>query len=185
MKDTKLNNSAKVGFHQIGSMSILNQLLPRKVFFTTGKASHEDPLMSFELALRDAGIEKFNIVQVSSILPPSCEIIERDEGIKNLIPGQIIFCVMARKTSNEYGKTIYASIGVAVPNDPTKNGYLTEYYGYCNEDDDVGKLAEDSAIYMFKSAFNEDPAKSFSVTVKTKVEKDKYTTALAAAVLIL
>jgi len=33
---------------------------------------HKDRLTSLELALRDAGVEKCNLVSVSSILPPNC-----------------------------------------------------------------------------------------------------------------
>lgn len=160
-------------------------LIPRKVFFTSGVGSHEDALVSFELALRDAGIEKFNLVYVSSIYPPKCEIINREEGLKLLSPGQIVFCVMAKMTSNEAGRTIYASIGVAIPEDDSLNGYLTEYYGYCDENEDVGKYAEDRAEYMLKTAFGIDPAKKFNVTRKAKVEEGKYTTVVATAVFVL
>jgi len=160
-------------------------LIPRKVFFTSGVGIHEDPLVSFELALRDAGIEKFNLVYVSSIYPPGCEMVEREEGLKHLSPGQIVFCVMAKMTSNEAGKTIYASIGVAIPEDESLNGYLTEYYGYCNENEDVGRYAEEKAEYMLKTAFGIEPAKRFNVTRKARVEEGKYTTVVATAVFIL
>ncbi|PKP55132.1 MAG: pyruvoyl-dependent arginine decarboxylase, partial [Candidatus Altiarchaeales archaeon HGW-Altiarchaeales-2] len=45
-------------------------MVPRKVFFTKGVGRAKEQLASFEAALRDAGIEKFNLVTVSSILPP-------------------------------------------------------------------------------------------------------------------
>ena len=45
-------------------------MVPKKVFFTKGAGIHRDELRSFELALRDAGIEKQNLVYVSSIFPP-------------------------------------------------------------------------------------------------------------------
>ena len=61
-------------------------LVPKEVFFVSGIGRHEDKLMSFELALRDAGIEKFNLVPVSSILPPGCVVIDKREGLKNFIP---------------------------------------------------------------------------------------------------
>ncbi len=159
--------------------------VPKMVFFTTGVGSHEDPLVSFELALRDAGIEKFNLVYVSSIFPPGCRIVDREEGVKMLSPGQIVYCVMAKMTSNEAGKTIYASIGVAIPDRNDLNGYLTEYYGYCNDDDDVGRYAEEKAEYMLKTAFGINPAKKFNVTRKAKVESGKHTTVVATAVFIL
>lgn len=160
------------------------KLLPRKVFFTKGVGRHEDELVSFELALRDAGIEKFNLVLVSSIYPPGCEMVELEEGLKELHPGQIVFCVMAKETSNEEGRKIYASIGAAIPEDPSLNGYLTEYHGYCDNDEDVGKYAEEMAAYMLRTAFGIEPAKTFNVTAKATVGKG-YTTVVAAAVLVI
>ena len=49
----------------------MNQV-PGRMFFTRGVGVHKDRLASFELALRDAGIEKCNLVYVSSIFPPNC-----------------------------------------------------------------------------------------------------------------
>jgi arginine decarboxylase len=158
-------------------------LLPKKVFFTKGVGRHEDALVSFELALRDAGIEKFNLVPVSSIYPPGCVEVSKEEGLKELKPGQIVFCVMAKYTSNEQGRTIYASLGVAIPEDKSLNGYLTEYMGYCDEDEDVGRYAEENARYMLETAFGVKPARSFNITAKAKVEK--FTTVLAVAVFVI
>ncbi|MGA1793552.1 MAG: pyruvoyl-dependent arginine decarboxylase, partial [Thermoplasmatota archaeon] len=47
---------------------------PKRLFLTKGVGRHREKLASFELALRDAGIEKFNLVHVSSIFPPGCKI---------------------------------------------------------------------------------------------------------------
>ena len=69
-------------------------MVPSKIFMTKGIGVHKDRLSSFELALRDAGIEKFNLVTVSSILPPNCKIIPKDEGLTHLNPGEIVFCVI-------------------------------------------------------------------------------------------
>ncbi len=160
-------------------------LVPQKIFFTSGVGVHEDALVSFELALRDAGIEKFNLVPVSSIYPPGCEIVDKAEGLKELYPGQIVFCVMARITTNEAGKTAYASIGVAIPEDSSLNGYLTEYHGYCDPEEDVGKYAEDMAAYMLETAFETKVARKFNVTRKAVVEEGKYTTVVAAAVFVM
>ena len=69
--------------------------VPSKMFFTKGVGRHKDYLQSFELALRDAKIEKCNLVTVSSIYPPGCKRIPTEEGLKLLQPGQITFAVMA------------------------------------------------------------------------------------------
>ena len=71
------------------------------MFFTKGVGYHRNKLQSFELALRNAGIEKCNLVYVSSILPPDCKIISKEVGIKQLSPGQITFVVLARESTNE------------------------------------------------------------------------------------
>ena len=71
-------------------------MIPRYVFFTKGVGVHRDKLTSFEAALRKAGIEKCNLVYVSSIFPPNCTIIHKEEGLELIQPGQITYCVMAR-----------------------------------------------------------------------------------------
>src|SRR3989338_5244719 len=99
-------------------------MIPKKMFFTKGVGRHKEYLQSFELALRDAGIEKFNLVSVSSIFPPNCKIISREQGLKYLEPGQIVFTVMSRNSTNEPNRLIASSIGVAIPADESNYGYL-------------------------------------------------------------
>jgi arginine decarboxylase len=72
--------------------------VPTKVFFTKGVGKHKDYLQSFELALRNAGIEICNIVTVSSIFPAGCKRISREEGLKLIQPGQIAFVTFPNTT---------------------------------------------------------------------------------------
>ena len=53
--------------------------VPRKIFLTKGIGVHKEKLASFELALRDAGIAALNLITVSSILPPECEFVDKEE----------------------------------------------------------------------------------------------------------
>jgi len=85
-------------------------MIPLKVFFTKGVGVHKDMLASFELALRKAGIEKCNLVSVSSILPPGCKRISKDAGLKELRPGQIVYVVLAREETNEPNRLLSAAI---------------------------------------------------------------------------
>ena len=64
--------------------------IPKIMFFTKGRGTHKDNLTSFELALRDASISDLNLVYVSSIKPPQCKIVNKEEGRKYLKPGQIV-----------------------------------------------------------------------------------------------
>jgi len=124
------------------------QIVPRKLFFTKGVGRHKEQLQSFELALRDAGIEKYNIVSVSSILPPGCQIVPREEGLKELSPGQILFVVMARAATNEPNRMVAASIGCALPADGSHYGYLSEHHTYGQNADIAGHYSEDLAATM-------------------------------------
>ena len=125
--------------------------VPSKIFFTKGVGVHKDKLASFELALRDAGIEKCNLVTVSSILPPSCKIVSKEEGIKLLKPGQITFCVLARNETNEPNRLIASAIGLAVPKDSNTYGYLSEHHANGEKGDKAGEYAEDLAATMLST----------------------------------
>ena len=89
--------------------------VPTKIFFTKGVGRHKDYLQSFELALRDAKIEKCNLVTVSSIYPAGCKRVPPEDGLSMLQAGQITFAVMARNATNEPNRLIAASLGVATP----------------------------------------------------------------------
>jgi len=60
--------------------------IPTKIFFTKGVGKHKDYLTSFEAALRSAGIERCNLVSVSSIFPPNSKRISKEEGLKEIKP---------------------------------------------------------------------------------------------------
>ncbi len=123
-------------------------MVPKFCFLTKGVGVHKDKLASFELALRDAGVEKCNLVYVSSIFPPHCKVISKAEGVKKLNPGEITFCVMARTETNEPNRLISSAIGIAVPKDNNNYGYLSEHHSYGEKAEIAGEYAEDLAATM-------------------------------------
>lgn len=126
--------------------------VPKMMFFTKGKGTHKDYLTSFELALRDAEIADLNLVSVSSILPPRCKIVNRQEGRKYLRPGQVVFTIMARSATNEPNRLIAASIGLARPADnESQHGYLSEHHSTGETAQKAGDYAEDMAMEMLAS----------------------------------
>ncbi|MDO5844832.1 MAG: arginine decarboxylase, pyruvoyl-dependent [Methanocorpusculum sp.] len=132
-------------------------VVPSKVFFTKGVGYHEERLVSFEMALRDAGIAPFNLVYVSSIMPPDADIVPRDEGLKYLSPGEIVYCVMARESLNKAGEKIAASIGLAVPQIHTKqHGYLSEHHCEGMSADECAVRAEKMAAIMLGTIMHID-----------------------------
>jgi arginine decarboxylase len=127
-------------------------IVPRKVFFTKGVGRHREYLHSYELALRDAGVEQCNLVRVSSILPPGCKRLPVSEGTKLLRPGAPTFAVMAQNATKESNRLIAASIGVAQPTDETAFGYLSEHHPYGETEERAGEYAEDLAASMLATA---------------------------------
>lgn len=123
-------------------------MVPKAIFFTNGVGVHKDHLSSFELALRDAGIEKANLVTVSSIYPPYCREISRKEGEQLIRPGQIVHCVLARQDTDEPNRLVAAAIGVARPRDSKQYGYLSEHHSYGETGKHAGEYAEDLAATM-------------------------------------
>ncbi len=180
-------------------------MVPSKVFFTKGVGRHKNYLQSFELALRDAGIEKCNLVYVSSIFPPGCKIVSRNDGINQLPPGQITFCVMARNATNEPNRLIASSVGLAIPADASNYGYLSEHHPFGETDEKAGEYAEDLAATMLASTlgveFDQNAnwderemvykmsgkiIKATNVTQSAQGEKNGlWTTVIAAAVFII
>jgi arginine decarboxylase len=129
---------------------------PTRMFLTKGVGVHRNALTAFEFALRDADIEQQNLVHVSSILPPRCEVIARDAGVELLRPGDITFCVLARSETNEFGRHIHASIGLARAADPEMYGYISEQHGFGMTVEASGEQAEDLAATMLASTLGLD-----------------------------
>lgn len=179
-------------------------MVPKKIFLTKGVGVNKDRLASFESALRNAGIEKCNIVYVSSIMPPNCKLITKEEGLKLLKPGQITFCVMARAESNEPNRLLSAAIGLAVPKDGNHYGYLSEHHAFGETAKKSGDYAEDLAATMLATTlgveFNPDTAweereqiykasgnifKTTNICQSAECNKDGlWTTVIASAVLV-
>lgn len=181
----------------------MNPSVPKKIFFTKGVGSHKEELHSFELALRDAGIEKCNLVQVSSIFPPGCKVISRAQGVKALQPGAITYCVMSRCCSNEPRRLLSASVGLAIPADRKAYGYISEHHAFGRNEKETGDYAEDLAAAMLASTLGIDfdideswdekkeifkisgkIVSTRNITQSTIVKNNWYTTVVAAAVFV-
>jgi len=184
----------------------VNKIVPQTMFFTKGVGYHRNKLQSFELALRDAGIEKCNLVTISSIFPPDCKIVSKEEGLKRLVPGQITFVVMAREDTNEPSRLLTAAIGLAQPKIKRQYGYISEHHGFGQNAKQSADFAEDLAATMLASTLGIelDPDKAWderkqhyvaskdrlfisrSIAKATHGHKDGlWTTVLACAVMLI
>lgn len=179
-------------------------VVPSGVFLTKGLGIAKEKLTSFEMALRNAGISQLNLVRVSSIFPPRCKVIHKSRGIELLKPGQIVYCVLSENSTNEPHRQIAASIGLAVPKDRTRYGYISEHHSFGQTEVKAGEFAEDLAASMLATILGVpfDPDTSYderkeiykisnqivrttNITETAKGDKNgKWTTVLAVAVFV-
>jgi len=179
-------------------------MIPKYFFLTRGVGKHKEQLQSFELALRNAGIHHCNLVNVSSIVPPECKMVSREQGLKMVHPGEITFVVLARNATNEPHRLVASSIGVAIPSRKKQYGYLSEHHSFGQTDETAGDYAEDLAATMLATTmgiqFNPETAwderkqlfKTSGLIIKTanitqSAAGDKnglWTTTIAAAVFV-
>src|SRR3954465_9228735 len=118
--------------------------IPKAVFFTKGVGRHKYRPQSLELAMRYAGIEKYNLVQVSGILPARCKIITVSQGLRRLTPGQIVFGAVSESSSDEPNRLLCAGIGVALPI-KDQYGYMAAPPGYGMTEKLRGPFVDDMA----------------------------------------
>jgi arginine decarboxylase len=178
-------------------------LIPTKFFLTRGAGRAKQNLAAFEEALRDAGIQRQNIVTVSSILPPGCKQISKDEGVKLLNTGEITYVILARNETNEARRLVAASIGIAIPAEIGQYGYLSEVHLAGRTDEEAGEYAEDLAASMLATtlgiSFDVNTSwdsreqvykasgriiKTANITQSAIYGKDECVTVIAAAVLL-
>ncbi len=139
--------------------------VPTRAFITRGAGIHREKLTSFEMALRDAHIARYNLVRVSSIFPPGCELVDTDAGVDLLHPGQIVFCVLAEAATNEPGRRVASSIGLALPKDRSHYGYISEHHTFGMSEETAGNYAEDLAASMLATVLGIpfDPEEAWDV----------------------
>ena len=179
--------------------------IPKNLFLTKGTGVHNEKLASFELALRSAGIASYNLISVSSILHPNCEIINQNTGNKMLHPGQVVPVVLARSESNKPETLVSSGIGIAIPRNRNDYGYLSEHHTIGMNENQMEDYVEDLAAEMLATTYGLefDPDASWDekrelwnidnriVETKSIVEtsktdsSDKWTTVVCAAVLIV
>lgn len=96
---------------------------PTHYTIVSGAGKGEHALSAFDNALLDAGIGDYNLVKVSSILPPACKFCETIDAPK----GSIIFTAFGTVTiqDGEIGST---AVAVAIPDDDKQNGVIFEHH---------------------------------------------------------
>lgn len=135
------------------------------------------PLNAFDSALHSAGVSQFNLVRVSSILPPGVKQAERI----SLAPGSLLPIAYGSKVSSTRNERITAAVSVALPADPSSIGVIMEYSGELSPED-AHRLVE--AMAREAMAMRGIPVQDILVEVASTVVDDGPTAVFAGVALI-
>lgn len=156
--------------------------IPKDYFVTSGAGECDITVHagSFHLALRDAGIERFNIMTYSSIMPGISREVKKP---KDLVHGCVIETIMACASME---KGVRATAGIIYGwlfNRKTKERYgglVCEYNGSLSEEE-AGAQLRASLQTLYTNGFeNEFELRDERLTTRSFVPKKKFGTALVA-----
>ena len=85
--------------------------LPNLAVLTAGAGEGSTPLNALDSALLNAGIANWNLLLVSSILPPKAEVTYEVPTIKE---GSLVPIVLAKITSDRKGEVISSAVAIGV-----------------------------------------------------------------------
>jgi len=148
---------------------------PTHYFLVSGASEGFTPLNAFDGALLSAGIGDTNLVKMSSIVPPRCQLISPVP----LPPGALVPTAYASISSDISGEIISSAVAVALPKEPHYPGLIMEYSGRGTKVD-IEETVRRMALEGMKLRMRETKD-LISIAVEHKVQKVGAT--LAAVVL--
>lgn len=103
-----------------------------EIFVTSGVGTGRTNLSAFDNALFKAGIANYNLLYLSSVIPPASRVIVRQIDRNGQEHGHKLYVVMSRRDQNVIGQGACAGIGWAQR--PDGSGVFVEHSGECVED---------------------------------------------------
>lgn len=105
--------------------------IPNSYALTAGSGEGDTPLTAFDAALLDAGLGNYNLVKLSSIMPPGAQ--PSDRLHQEIPPGSLLPTAYGFITSDVPGQVISAAVAV---------GFTGTTYGLIMEHKGLAPLAE-------------------------------------------
>ena len=116
-------------------------ITPQYYTIVSGRGESKYRLVAFDKALLDAGIGDYNLVKVSSIIPPGCTFRETID----LSKGSILYVAYAAKTVQE-GQLGSTAVAIAIPIDSDKNGVIFEDSSDNNAENIVRDMCQEAML---------------------------------------
>lgn len=143
-----------------------------KYFIFSGRGSGTEELLSFDNALINAKVANYNLVKISSILPPHYT----SSDMICVVQGSVLFTAYASITKKGEG-LISASIAVGIPNNASDIGVIMEFSGFCPKETSEQKVIDMVASAMKTRKIQVNEIKSMSI--ETYLSNDQYSSVIA------
>lgn len=115
-------------------------------FLTKGAGKAKTELLAFDRALREARISNYNLVKVSSILPPNV----KSTNKVILPPSSVLYIAYSYFISDKEGNLISSVIGIAMPENKNEIGMIMEWSGEGKK-----KEGEEKVKFMLEEAMED------------------------------
>lgn len=148
--------------------------LPENYVIKTAIGCGNHKVEAFDKALISAGICDYNLIKVSSILPPGC----KAQNAISLSKGAILPSAYASIYSNTLGEFVSAAVAIGIPADQSNVGVIMEYSSY-NRKEETDKIVRNLTEIAMKER-NIKIKRIESYSIETKVETNEYYCAFAA-----
>jgi arginine decarboxylase len=161
---------------------LIGMRVPRDYFKTTGVGESDIQIHagSMHLAMKEAGIEQYNMMSYSSILPGIAREVPKPS---NIVHGAVVETITAMSSTTKgkratagiiFGWLYHKKTGVRY------GGLVCEYNGPMTVEE-VGKSLRMSLDELYFNGFSEDyELKEINLTTRTVVPKKKFGTALVS-----
>jgi len=99
-------------FGSCGTRSVrLREKRQMKITVTSGVGSGPTPLAAFDAALRSAGVENYNLIPLSSVIPPGAVLEQARPEQRPSEYGQRLYVVLSREEASDVGEEAWAGLG--------------------------------------------------------------------------
>lgn len=138
----------------------MNKITPNNYILCSGIGNSSFKVSAFDRALISAGVSDYNLIKVSSILPP----LSVERNTLALQKGSLLPSAFSAIYSNKLGETISASVAVGIPVNDNEIGVIMKY------SDTVEKKESESIVRHLVEQAMQDRGIAIKNIVSTSAE---------------
>jgi arginine decarboxylase len=118
----------------------------REIRISTGVGVATTELAAFDAALYEAGIGDYNLLTLSSVIPPGAEVLQKQPDLSGVEWGDRLYVVLAEQRASVIGEEAWAGIGWIQETGGRRRGLFVEHHG--SSEDEVEGLIQASLASM-------------------------------------